>query len=554
MSAVLMGGVAVYAGGRQVHNDSRPAGKETEQDPTLAGGSLVWDQENLHSLVWGSNRSKVLSPTSRQRDVIRSPAVAAWLDGVALRDLQFHETHAACIDANGDVYQWGDGFFGDLAANSPPKLTLRGKNIVQLQLTGDKAYALSASGHIYVFAANVIDQVLTPGAPTPASDGWWGTGWLWGEDENIDFAQVTSNDKLNRREKFTSIAAGQSHLLALTSKGRAFAHPINKSANSHGQLGFQKFAVPDPAAAVTGKEAHLHLDLIPKSLSDPFWKASRSVRATSEAAPEDNLANVNDKNIRFCPYIYEIPSLRGVEFVQIAAGSRTSFGRTSNGRVLGWGANEFGQLGLGSSITLDTITVPSEVVLWRATPSRVSCECTDVTAGGDLSAFIVSRGDARASSHTDLLMSGNGQYGGLGNNVFTTAQSNASRVKAVSGLQQYNDKTQQMDPIKPNAVTIAPSGSVLVSINSAADSQGVGGSDLFVWGRNFDSELGNGKKSSLAGPARLEVPEGERMMLMERKAKEVRDLHGRVWKRGVRVKQHVAAGYGTSAVYWKIVD
>jgi hypothetical protein len=117
-----------------------------------------------------------------------------------------------------------------------------------------------------------------------------------------------------------------------------------------------------------------------------------------------------------------------------------------------------------------------------------------------------------------------------------------------------NDKTKELDPIKPDAVTISPSGSVLVSINSAVDSQGVGGSDLYVWGRNFDSELGNGKKSSVAGPIHLEVPEGERLMLMERKAKEVRDLHGKVWKRGVRVKQHVAAGYGTSAAYWKIVD
>jgi hypothetical protein len=114
-------------------------------------------------------------------------------------------------------------------------------------------------------------------------------------------------------------------------------------ANSHGQLGFQKFAVPDPAAPITGKSTHLHIDLVPKSLSDPFWKASRSVRVSSDAAaPEDNLANVNDKNIRFCPYIYEIPALRGIELAQIAAGFRTSFGRTPNGRVLGWGANEFG--------------------------------------------------------------------------------------------------------------------------------------------------------------------------------------------------------------------
>lgn len=56
ISAVLLGGVAAYAGGKQVHNDSAPATKDAELDPALALGSLVKDLESLHSLVWGSNR------------------------------------------------------------------------------------------------------------------------------------------------------------------------------------------------------------------------------------------------------------------------------------------------------------------------------------------------------------------------------------------------------------------------------------------------------------------------------------------------------------------
>lgn len=58
--------------------------------------------------------------------------MAGWLQNVALRDLALHENHAACVDARGDLYQWGDGFFGlsDSAQDSrsmTPKLTLRGK-------------------------------------------------------------------------------------------------------------------------------------------------------------------------------------------------------------------------------------------------------------------------------------------------------------------------------------------------------------------------------------------------------------------------------------------
>jgi len=58
---------------------------------------------------------------------------------VALRDLQLHEKHAACIDARGDVYQWGEGFFGEaLKAVRSPKLSLRGK--VRLSASARKGW------------------------------------------------------------------------------------------------------------------------------------------------------------------------------------------------------------------------------------------------------------------------------------------------------------------------------------------------------------------------------------------------------------------------------
>jgi alpha-tubulin suppressor-like RCC1 family protein len=252
-------------------------------------------------------------------------------------------------------------------------------------LTENKIFALSSSGHIYVLASRALDQIKAPGAPTPSSDGWWGTGWLWGEDQAANFAQLTSNEPLNWREKFTSIAAGKDHLLALTSTGRTFAHPISKKANTHGQLGFTNFAVPDPAATIAGLPgAHLHITLTPKSVSDPNWKASRSVRVASDSEKQlgdEDLAAVHDKRVGFCPFIYEVPALRGIPVEQIAAGARTSFVRTPNGRVLGWGANEFGQLGLGDKVTLDTITIPTEVVLWRAISRDLDTNCTHIAAG-----------------------------------------------------------------------------------------------------------------------------------------------------------------------------
>lgn len=115
----------------------------------------------------------------------------------------------------------------------------------------------------------------------------------------------------------------------MTSSGRAFAHPLNEHANAYGQLGFRKIQVPHPKDSL--KEL-LHVQLIPKSLG-----------SKAESSSDENEVDwKTDDTIRFCPFVFEIPSLKDISVAQIAAGARTSFARTEDGRVLGWGANEYG--------------------------------------------------------------------------------------------------------------------------------------------------------------------------------------------------------------------
>lgn len=98
-------------------------------------------------------RNHTLSSDKEVAEFVRTPAVTDWLKGVALRDLSVHERHAACIDANGDVYQWGDGFFGPSSTASTsgkPVLTLRSKvrshgRMRSVNLTRGKYRTLSSS-------------------------------------------------------------------------------------------------------------------------------------------------------------------------------------------------------------------------------------------------------------------------------------------------------------------------------------------------------------------------------------------------------------------------
>lgn len=75
-------------------------------------------------------RYNVINPNESGVQRVQCPVNSSWLKDVALRDLALHERHAACVDARGDVYQWGDGFFGSSSTSKSesqgPKLTLRG--------------------------------------------------------------------------------------------------------------------------------------------------------------------------------------------------------------------------------------------------------------------------------------------------------------------------------------------------------------------------------------------------------------------------------------------
>lgn len=112
-----------------------------------------------------------------------------------------------------------------------------------------------------------------------------------------------------------------------------------------------------------------------------------------------------------------------------------------------------------------------------------------------------------------------------------------------------NDRIRALEPVMPEGISISPTGHVLLALGT---SLGFGGRDLMVWGKNYESELGNGKRGSVAVPTPLATENGERFMLMNMKAKDVKDLQGKLWKRGVKVEQKVATGYGNSAVYWRI--
>ncbi|KAI6166953.1 regulator of chromosome condensation 1/beta-lactamase-inhibitor protein II [Pisolithus thermaeus] len=531
--------------------------EETEVLGSNINSTGIDENGSLQGVAWGSNKSHIINPTEPKVDVVQYPTNVSWLENVALRDLALHERHAACVDARGDVYQWGDGFFSSVSTFKPearrPKPTLIGKDIVKVRVTESKVYALSTSGKIYVFAAN--EELQKPKAPSQHRGSlWWGLDWLWGGRTNIDFVELFPREKLKWRERFTYITAGRDHVLALTSAGRVFSHPVNKNANSHGQLGLRKVDLPAPSSSAgDGSSGRMTVELNPKAITDPYAKASQFSRIRVSNGPAENLDTIDDETIRFCGSLFEIPALKGIKVSQIAAGSRSTYVNTDAGRVLGWGANEFGQLGLGSGIVLDAVTIPTEVILTRNLPLDVKSKCLGIWAGGDLTFFMAERTSSDPSRHIDVLSCGNGQWGGLGANLYTTSQANPVRVKNVSGLLEYDERTRSLAPIVPETISVSPTGHALLTLDTLSRAgPGFTGRDLLVWGLNYDFQLGTGKRKSLPAPTILNRPEGGRLLLA-RKTTTVKDMAGNVWRKKVGVEQRAIAGYGNSLVYWSII-
>lgn len=217
------------------------------------------------------------------------------------------------------------------------------------------------------------------------------------EERSQSYYTYGYSDVVLTKHRFVSISAGEHHLLALTSTGRTFAHPLSHKANSHGQLGMRHVGFHADGVSHT-------IDLVPDVVKDPYALTSPRGRAPP---PRQTIPNVVEpKDLEGCNVLFEIPALNGIRISQIATGSRSSFVGTSDGRVLGWGANEFGfvisvlisdlnqvseanpslfpilrQIGLGENVTLSTITVPTEVVLWRDTSRGTKTTCTDIQAG-----------------------------------------------------------------------------------------------------------------------------------------------------------------------------
>ena len=260
-----------------------------------------------------------------------------------------------------------------------------------------KLLALSSKGKLYILSAS---KAFQDRRTYRSEQGWW--SWLFGSSPGVDFVELKAEKGLRRGERWIDVSAGVHHVIAVTSKGRVFSLPLSPNGNSHRQLGTrQVFDTPFP---------------VPSSAA-----SSLITKQSAELPPE--------ADIRFATKLTEIPALQGINAAQVAASDRTSFVRTTDGKVVGFGGNEAGQLGLGANAAVDIVPTPVEVVLARNYPGGTALNCTDVKSGSQTAFFTVERTSPRQGTFVELLACGNGMSGALGNGLWSSANGVPTKVK-----------------------------------------------------------------------------------------------------------------------------
>ncbi|KJZ76787.1 hypothetical protein HIM_03664 [Hirsutella minnesotensis 3608] len=424
-----------------------------------------WEHPGVYA--WGSNAGKVIDPDSNEQ-YIKLPRRVQFFNDQLLRDLKLTRDFGAAINENGDLVQWGLGYSSE---NPKPETTLKGKDLIKIQVSADRVIALSRKGTVYSVPSAREDQ--QGGAKREESASSWSL-WSSGGRETISFRTLTPGG-LSRGERVTDISSGLEHCLILTNRGRVFsAVSSGHSFPAKGQMGIPGLA----------------------------WE-------TRPSGPYDQA--------------HEIAALRGFEVDKIATGDFHSIVSDKAGRIFTFGDNTFGQLGFEAEPGLSQISTPSLVSidkLYRS--SGLVPKVTSVAAGG-VNTFFTVDADAPAIGQTvqdvspartmprtvtDLWACGQGVSGTLGTGRWTHVTVGPTKVKSLSSLYEFDEKTNKMMPIKLKSLSIGTThcAAVMDNVTETNISQHSSehstnwGADVLFWGGNEYYQLGTGKRSNLNAP------------------------------------------------------
>ncbi|KIV85442.1 hypothetical protein PV11_01137 [Exophiala sideris] len=471
--------------------------------------------ENPGVYAWGSNTGKVAAPDSNET-YIKTPRRIPYFDDVLLRDLKLDRTFGAAVLENGDLVQWGKAYSEDVVQ---PTITLKGKDLKSIVISRDRIIGLSKNGTVYSVPVSRSDQE----SGLKQSESSWVP--FSSRMADISYRKLTPKG-LGTLETVTAISGGLEHVLLLTNSGRVFsAASGSEDFPSRGQLG-----VP----GVT-------------------W-------LTRPEGPYDQP--------------HELTTLRGFEIQKLASGDTHSLVLDKEGRVFAFGDNSNGQLGLDYNSESPYVDSPSLLPMTKYYQgTNQQSKVTGISAGGQNSFFsveatrILGRSEDPAEVRTlgrisaDTWACGRGIQGTLGNGRWTHIQNGLTKIPALSGLFEYDEKKNKVIPIRLAQMSVGSTHVSAVMDNvtyldaseKSSENDTNWGADVVWWGGNEYYQLGTGKRNNVNTPQYIRPL--DMASEIEAGRKEEHRFHltpqhtVNIKGRKVKMEQRVECGRNVTAVY-----
>ena len=417
--------------------------------------------------AWGSNENGRLGQGNSDQANSKFPLKVVQLQGVIA--VQAGKAHSLALTQEGKVFSWGTNFSGQLGVSGssksapvPIEFLLPDTRIAAIGAASDHSFALDSEGRL----------------------------WSWGENEYYQLghrAYARSNEprylsNLEAQGKVQSFAVGPVGGAAVLVDGSLWVWGFYGRYDEPTRV----TGLPGPVAQVKLGESHMLITLVDGRVMTTGDNRFGQLGDASTTSTND-LAFVT-------------PAVVLGPISQLSTGYFHTLVLDANGRLLAWGDNTRGQLGIGVAVN-------------RSVPGVIEglADVTHISTGHRHALALRADGTVKAWGDNDELAVGNGKD----ERLFTSPQD-------VVDL--------------PRARRVAAGG----SSSAALDTTG----KLWVWGANLRGQLAiaedvyrtNRPTPALGLPPLAEVSVGAEHMLGL-------DLQGRVWVWGSNGRGQLGDGY-----------
>jgi YD repeat-containing protein len=445
----------------------------------VSGGMHTLALTNLHRILsWGMNAFGQLG-VGHCDDVVGAQEVVCPDLGSDEKFIMLnaHQHYNLALTNEGRIFYWGNkqqtvvsnATLGSLDkalfVTTPTNIQFAhqgdSSSYKQISQTEKYCFALTTQGQLFFWLTSQFEKLNSTSK----------------NDSKIFDMNLIKFPRLNTKETVVQIATGKNHLLALTNHGKVFA----LGENDHGQRGIPD-KIPSPwseqdFANIVNVETSLKNEKIVKVYAFENISCVLTNFGRILIWGDNHYGQLGDGTIinRHIPQVlsfHQDRSINDEQIIEISMYSTHCVAVNSQGRVLTWGNNTYGQLGNGTTTHYKTPTILTN---FSIVPSKETM--VQVSVGRVHSLAVTSQGRMYAWGSNDSRQLGDGTY----NDRLTPTLINVPNLQSGESIAHIS------------------AGS---SHSLAVTSQG----RVYAWGSNWGGQLGDGTYNDRLTPTLINVP------------------------------------------------